>query len=123
MKTHNCSMENKRNIFRYEEIYETIHKNLNKVYVIVTAESILFKDKEFKNGLNNSLSRHAESYQVIESFPNKLRYIIEIDDDKFKLLTDFANQITRDINFLLEPKGLKNGECFVKHHTIWIKLP
>jgi len=116
-------MKSKKYIFKYEELHETIHRTLTKLKLIITAETILFKDKEFRNGLNNTLYRNALSYKLVESYPNKLIYSIQIDYSKFKILTDFSNNITRDINVMLDTKGLKGAESSVDHHRIWIKLP
>lgn len=116
-------MSSKRHVFRYEELNETIHRNLSKVILIITAETILFKDKEFRNGLNGVLRRNSLSYDLIESHPNKLKYSVKIDYDRFKILTDYSNNLMRDINVILEQKGLLSEESYVKHHTIWIKLP
>lgn len=116
-------MGSKRHVLLYEEVDSIIHKDFIKVSLIITAESMLFKDKEFKNGLRLSLNRNCLSYEPGESHPNKLFYYVRIDYNRFKFLTDFSNNLMRDINFLLEPKGLANGKSFVKHHTIWIKLP
>lgn len=116
-------MSFKRHVLLYEDIDSIIHKEFIKVTLIITAESMLFKDKEFANGLKNALRRNCLSYEVGDSHPNKVIYYVRIDYNRFKILTDFSNNLMRDINFLLEPKGLKNGESSVKHHTIWIKLP
>lgn len=116
-------MKSNKYISKYNELYETIHRTFTKITLIVTAESILFKDKMFMNGFSNALHRNCLSYEVVESYPNKLMYSIKIDSEKFKILTDFSNNITRDINTILETKGIKVVESSVKHHTIWIKLP
>lgn len=116
-------MSSKRHVLLYEDIDSIIHRDFIKVTLIITAESMLFKDREFMNGLKRILSRTCLSYEPGESYPNKLFYYVRIDYNRFKILTDFSNSLMRDINVLLEPKGLKNGESFVKHHTIWMKLP
>jgi hypothetical protein len=116
-------MSSKRHILRYGEINETMHRNLTKVILIITAETILFKDKEFRNGLNGVLRRNSLFYELVESHSNKLKYSVKIDYDRFNILTDYSNNIMRDITVILESKGLTCGESYVKHHTIWIKLP
>jgi hypothetical protein len=114
-------MKNKY-ILDFASLNEIVHGDLKTITLVFLGNSDVLSDKLFSKNIKQSLKRTTHHIKELSPKPNKKEYRLMIDANQYQIITDFLNDITRELKSTLEKLKVKNINIEYRDDTILVKL-
>lgn len=97
------------------EMVDGVLGDLNIVYLTITGDHKFLSNKVFSKNLKHTLKRVSHKIDLLRENRNKLYFRILVDRNEYKILTDLANDIKRELD--LNIKNYNGNNIDVETNT------
>lgn len=115
-------MKTNKYIYDFETLNEIVHGDLKTIHLIVLGKSTTLSDSSFLKNLEQALKRSTHHVKEKPPHDNKKEYELLIDANQYQIITDFINDIIRELNDIFTRLKIKDPKIEYKDDKIVVKL-
>ena len=115
-------MKTNKYIYDFQTLNEIVHGNLKTVQLVVLGNSTILSDSLFLKNIKHAIKRNAQHVKEKPPHNNKKEYELLIDANKYHIITDFINDIIRELNSIFTKLKIKDPKIEYRDDKIIVKL-
>lgn len=115
-------MKTNKYIYDFQTLNEMVHGDLKTVHLVVLGNSTTLSDNSFLKNLKQALKRNTHHVKEKPPHDNKKEYELLIDANQYQIITDFINDIIRELNSIFTKLKIKDPKIEYRDDKIIVKL-